>query len=431
MGLESIISVQITKGTKTVARAGFGVPMILGQHTRFAERIRFYTTLSAVAADFQTSDAEYKAAVAAFSQEKKPTKIAIGRRTAAVAQVVTITPTVVNNFSYVVTINGTAHTYVSDGTATDAEIVAGLLALINAGAQAAKVTATGTTTLVVTADAPGEPFTYAVGTNLSAVLTTANNGVQEDIQAVIDENPAWYCLLLTSRTALDIKLAASVIEAQQRIFLACSDDSDVLTAVTTDVASVLKSLSYANTAYFWSADQDAYPEAAWAGRVLPDDPGSETWKFKVLAGIAPDDDLTDTEITNLEFKNANYYKTVGGVAIVVEGKMAGGEYVDVTRFLHWTTARIQESVYSKLINVEKVPYTDAGVAIIEGAIREVLLQGVRVGGIAPDPEFEVSAPLVRDIPSADRAARLLPDVSFNYTLAGAIHKVEVEGLVSV
>ena len=279
MSLDSIINVQITRGTRTVSRAGFGVPMILGQHTRFAGRIEYYTSFAGVtAAGFISSDAEYKAAQAAFAQDIKPARIAIGRRTAAVAQVITWTPVVANLTLYTVTINGTLHSYTSDASATDLEIVAALLALINGGAQAAKVTASGTTTLIVTADAAGEPFTYANSTSMgTASVTFANNGVQEDIDAVIFESDDWYCLHLTSRTDLDITLAAAKIQSLKKIFVACSDTAAIKTSSTTDLGSVLKDNTYTRTALLWSGNQISYPEVGWAAPLLALDPGSETW----------------------------------------------------------------------------------------------------------------------------------------------------------
>jgi hypothetical protein len=430
-GLDDIVRVVITRGSKTVSRAGFGTPMILGLHTRFAERIRFYSSLAAVAGDgFLTSDSEYKAAAAMFAQEIKPSKIAIGRRTAAVAQVVTYTPTVLNSTLYTVTINGTLHSYTSDGTATDAEIVAGLIAAINGGAQAAKVTASGTTTLIITSDNAGESFTYAASSNLAGVLTTPNNGVQEDIQAVIEASDDWYCLILTSRTDLDIRLAAAKIETLKKIQIACSDDSNVKGASSSDIGSVLELAAYLRTALLYSADQANYPEAAWAATRLPLDPGSETWKFATLSGITPDA-LTDNEVSNLEGKKVNFYNTIAGLSIVQNGQVSGNEWIDVIRGIDWLEARMKERVFSRLVNSPKVPYTDLGVAVIEADVRAQLLEGVRVGLLAADPEFEVNVPKVADIDPADRAARILPDVSFNATLAGAIHEVEISGVVSV
>jgi hypothetical protein len=91
------------------------------------------------------------------------------------AQVATVTITAVNTTLYTVTINGVSVTYTSDGSATQAEISAGLQAAILAEpAISGLVVASGTTTLIITSVSPGLPFTIAVGANLSAAATTAN-----------------------------------------------------------------------------------------------------------------------------------------------------------------------------------------------------------------------------------------------------------------
>lgn len=91
------------------------------------------------------------------------------------AQVVTVTPDVslvaVQNF--IQTVNGTPYNFLSDATPTAAEVVTGLKLLINADFGAV-VTATGTTTLILTADVPGTPFTHAESANLNAVLSVLN-----------------------------------------------------------------------------------------------------------------------------------------------------------------------------------------------------------------------------------------------------------------
>jgi len=430
MGLESIVNVQITRGTRSVSQAGFGTPMVLGLHTRFAERSRRYSSADAMLDDgFLTSDAEYKSVNSIFSQSKKVRQVVVGRRTAAVAQVVTFTPVVANLTLYTITINGTAHSYTSDADATAAEICGALITAINGGAQASKVTATGTTTVIVTADGAGEAFSYSSTANIPGVLSTPNNGVIEDIAAVREEDDDWYCLLLTSRTALDIRLAASAIEAMRKIFGACSDDSDVITNVSTDIASILEAANYFRTFYLWSDDQANFPEAAWAGRVLPNTPGTETWAFKTLAGITASD-LTDSEITNLKNKKANYYILLGGVDITLDGKVSGGEWIDVIRLIDEIEARIQEGIYSKLVNLEKIPFTDAGIAIIEAEIRAVLLPRENSGALVPGSS-NVFVPKAADVPSADRANRLLSGVEFETQVAGAIHATDIAGFVSV
>ena len=92
-----------------------------------------------------------------------------------VAQVNTLTPTVVNASAEqtdTVTINGTAFEFTSDATPTATEIVTGLKALVNASDE--PVTATGTTTLILTADTAGVAFTVSASTNLADVATTLN-----------------------------------------------------------------------------------------------------------------------------------------------------------------------------------------------------------------------------------------------------------------
>jgi hypothetical protein len=99
---------------------------------------------------------------------------------AAIAQVDTVTPTVANNTTYILSVTpsgGSAQlfVYTSSGAATATEICDAFRALVNANPMA--VTASGTTTLVLTADVAGVAggfTTVDAGTGtLGIVLTTA------------------------------------------------------------------------------------------------------------------------------------------------------------------------------------------------------------------------------------------------------------------
>src|SRR3989338_1179465 len=132
MSVEQIVDVQITLGSKSVTRAGFGTPLVLGPNADFGgDLVRTYTNLTGVGEDFASTDDEFKWAQRLFAQEKKPKQIMIGKRATAVAQVLTLTPTVQNEGVYTVTINGVPYQFTADIDATAEEIVAGLLALIN------------------------------------------------------------------------------------------------------------------------------------------------------------------------------------------------------------------------------------------------------------------------------------------------------------
>lgn len=253
------------------------------------------------------------------------------------------------------------------------------------------------------------------------------------IQAVSD---LWYGLSLCNQSSAVILAAALYIETQEKIFIADSLDAGIPASGSGDVLSQLKALGYDRTALMYSTSAAQGPSAAWLGGQLPQTPGSSTWKFKTLIGITPDS-LSQTAVNNIiglpgtPAKNGNIYETVGGVPITQEGWMVSGQFIDITVGLDWLKSRMQENVFSLLVASPKVPYTDQGVSVIVNAIRQTLQQGVINGLIDGNSPIEVNAPAVLDIPLADRANRILPDVTFSCRLAGAVHFVEIQGTVSV
>ena len=106
-------------------------------------------------------------------------------------------------------------------------------------------------------------------------------------------------------------------------------------------------------------------------------------------------------------------------------------FIDITRSVDFLRARLQEFIYAQLANLDKIPFTDEGVAVIEAEVRAVLQLGIGQGILAANPEPVITVPRVADVSFSDKASRLLPDVEFEATLAGAIHSVQIEGVVSV
>ncbi len=92
---------------------------------------------------------------------------------------------------------------------------------------------------------------------------------------------------------------------------------------------------------------------------------------------------------------------------------------------------IKNSIIIYLVNNNKVPYTDTGIAMIEAEVRRALDLGVTNNFLAADPEYTVEVPRAAAVPPNDKANRILRNVSFQATLAGAIHFVEIRGVVSV
>jgi hypothetical protein len=263
----------------------------------------------------------------------------------------------------------------------------------------------------------------------------------EDLAAITAANDTWYCLLLAEPSDEDIVTLATQIEGQKKIFLTSSSTAGIATSANDDLASSLKSKGYSRTGLLYTQNKNAVAEAAWVGGQLPQTPGSNNWAYKKLAGAAADtlaanqlSQLYGTPIAGVPAKNVNAYTLVGGNPITFPGIMAGGQFIDITIGLDWLQANIQTGVYALLSAVSKVPYTDAGAAMLMSVVRGVMAQGEANGLIdGSDAEYPISVtcPPVSSVSRAQRAARIAPTINFACRLQGAFNSVKVVGNVSV
>lgn len=261
----------------------------------------------------------------------------------------------------------------------------------------------------------------------------------EAVLAIKVENSAWYAVGMINDTEANQLSLAGAIEADCRIAGIRSPDTTTLATTETDIGFKLKDLSRERTFVIYSSsarDNDAdsgsqYPEFAWLGKILPKLPGSVNWMFKTLSGISPDV-LSGTDLVNLQDKNVNYFHEYGGQNITEEGTMASGEFIDIIRGSDFIQARMQEAIYARLVNLDKIPYTNPGVDIIVAEMEAVLQRAVIVNEIlSADPAPTVTKPDVRDVSFNDRAGRILPDITFDGTFAGAVNNIKIRGNVTV
>lgn len=280
--------------------------------------------------------------------------------------------------------------------------------------------------------AAGALFSYTIDSlGLELRDMTLDPGIVADLAAVIAADDDWYGLVIDSNSEAEILAVAADIEARRKVFAAHTADTRVKVAAETgDVGSDLEASAYARTFLAWNNDTLSYIGAAWLGKILPLDPGSATWAFKTLAGSTVDA-LTETEISALDGKTVNHYTQIAGINVTRYGKMSGGEFIDITHGIDWLTARLKERIFAVIANNAKLPYTDASVDMIKAQIYAQLQQGVDRNFLAGTPAPLVTAPKVADVSALDKLARLLPDVEFSATLAGAIHKVDISGTLSV
>ena len=259
----------------------------------------------------------------------------------------------------------------------------------------------------------------------------ADPGIATDLAAIRDADSDWYGLLLDSNSKQEVLPAAAWADGQRVLFGAASSDGGVLNPNSTDdVAYRLRQASRSRTFLAWNEQVLSPIAAAWMSRMLTTTPGTSNWSYKTLPGVSPDN-LTTSQRAAVDAKNANHYTTVAGRNVTRYGVLPSGQFIDVTRFVDFLSARLQENIFGLLVSRPKVPYTDGGVDLITNEIRAQLRRGVESGALAANPEPTVTAPRVADVPSVDRANRVLPDVQFTAQLAGAINKVRIKGTLIV
>lgn len=448
-----MITVNITRQTTTVTRQGFGEALMLGVNNLTLTRVLTITKGSwpaqMVAEGFDTTDPQYVALSDYFAQSPSPNVAYIGRVNADQQDIDVTNYDVLT--TYKITIDddtATGTEYTSLGAAPAASDVAAALALaIDGGSQNVSAVNNGTV-VEITADPLGSAFIAegsvdAVGTGTiedTATISLAEDG-DDALTACLSELSDWYGIVYTGtegRLVAQQKLVADWAEANQRLYIAASADSDirVLTAAadtSTTIAGYMKSNSLKQSAcIFHTLAATQYIDAAWFGRCLQADPGSINWNYKNLSSVTVDTDMTATYRTNMGGKGASWYETFGGLnstQLGIQSAQNGfGDYIDVTRTIDWLAIRMQEAIAALEIRVDKVPFTNKGIASVEAEIRAVLQLGVENGAVA---SFTTSVPDVADVSTADKAVRHLDDVVFTAVLAGSINSVAISGTVTV
>ena len=114
-----------------------------------------------------------------------------------------------------------------------------------------------------------------------------------------------------------------------------------------------------------------------------------------------------------------------------QGVVASGEYIDVIQGIDWIKATMQFRIFNRLQQAAKVPYTDKGASVVEAEMKAVLTEAVERTILSEDPAPTTNIPKVGNVAPENKQARLFPDCKFEGTLAGAIHKVTINGTITV
>ena len=271
--------------------------------------------------------------------------------------------------------------------------------------------------------------------NGAQLLYVAVQQASEEIETTLNraiETAGWYGFALCGDNASNYVKAAAWADANNKLF-------------GFTVSGTTNSVGNTNVYAFGFASKsiETYPNNAYthiAAMVvaMKHIAGSETWAYKTLVGIEPEN-FTTTEMSTLEDNGLNYFVKCAGKNITLNGKTVSGEWIDVIRFRDWLQNDMQKRIYNVLIANSKVAYTSAGITLIENQMLASLMQGQANGGIAETefdedgkeiPGFTTSVPNSVSISDSDKEERTLKNCKFTARLAGAIHLIEVSGNLS-
>ncbi len=285
---------------------------------------------------------------------------------------------------------------------------------------------------------------------------TADTSRVVSLNAIKQENNGFYTIVDVNADETEILEVASFAETNEKFFIALTSSTDVANAVGGNILAQLKALNYNNTELIYTpasnidTDGDLIRvDAVLAGYWGTFVPGTETQKFITLNGVvAADSDtlldrVTDTQITNILDNNGNLYLSSLVGDSFQEGVAVSGRFADITRYSQQLKYDLKVAASLVLKNaITKVPYTDGGVEQIKHALETVLQRNIAQGQLTIFQDldangrsayfpYKITTVAVNDVASADRLAREYNDFQIKVRYSSAIHKVGIDGTITV
>lgn len=475
--VEDIIQVNVSVSAQFPSAPGFSTLLVAGASNRLpvGDRLRYYSSLTDVGSDFSTSDDEYIAASRWFSQQPRPSRIGIGRRftspvPAELMGAIKVGPAAsdvtpfnaITTGALTITINGAAVNLTALDFSTDPTlnaVAARITTALNSASSGSSIIYTGNRFILRSGTTgPTSTLTYsgtpASGVNIAELLglRAIDNGVLtqgqaaetvaeslDNLRGVSDD---WYFMTLNSTaTDQEVKDAAEWTEAQLKFHGFTTDNSDVLDAATTnDIGSFMEAAGYSRTVWQWSLNTHAIVSLL-ARQATVDYAGENTvitLKFKQEPGVNVEN-LTTSQRLAVQGKNGNTYINRGDFAMIEQGVVANGRFIDEVVGLDAFTSLVQNEVFGALATAPtKIAQTDQDLTRLTDAAALICEQFVDNGFLAPaiwrggrygsvntgdylSAGYYIYMAPVASQSQADREARRAPTMTILLTGSGAVH----------
>lgn len=395
------------------------------------------------------------ALLAIFGQDRRPARVAIGRRPTEVSQIDTVTVVGIADGTYVHTIVdhtgvSTDFEYISAGALAAADIRSGLRAVVDADSRFTAADAAGATYTVTPQGYTGGAFSSTMSVSggplagaLTVETTTANVGLFEGLTAIRAAQVAagteafWYATDLM-HTDVGIyegsrwALGQDGISFPPAVFMGQSNTANILDpAVTTDVFSRLRTAARIRTGAIWHALDTQYPDAAWGGRCLPVDPGAINWAWRVLwevtGGSFSSTDVNTLMSSEAGCKRGNWVETMGRGPTIFDGVMFSGHYIDLIRGRDKLIGEVNAALIELQQTNDAVTFDDIDDVdnALLNAARKLEGKLIRKGSIS------VTGADLASIPEENLANRTLPARTLTAEIRSMITRMNVEGTLTV
>lgn len=457
--------------TAVAPRQTFGIQLLLVDDNQIPidQRLRL-TTPTAWDEEYTSGTVPYEYAKVFFAQALKAESLMFGRWASAATEPLFVCGPGYEK-DYLVWAAETAGSFaVTDGTNTDditgltfagVTALSQILAILDAGLAAVVTpTVTGLNTFAFEFDSTGRLVlrssqtgevaatisitTASGGSDISEPLIDASNGTsvagldaeepEDALVAISAINNSYYNVHIRGATDTQQEDLASYIETQEKLAdFVTADPNCIDPASVDDLPYNLQALNLKRSLVIYHEHTDEYPDAAVAGRFLPEKEGTFQFEWQDLASVsdaglsAP---LSATALTALKDKNCSNIQRISPITFLYNGLTAGGIEKRIMLGRDWFVARNREDIFTYQINTKLAAFDNATLTDIEGIIRTNGNEAIdrRILIDTPERPFTVTLPDADDIDQATRATHELVVLdAFQGYLNVAIHDYRIVG----
>jgi hypothetical protein len=124
-----------------------------------------------------------------------------------------------------------------------------------------------------------------------------------------------------------------------------------------------------------------------------------------------------------------------GVLQTTQAQTQSGEYVDVVLGALWIKLEMEAGLRNLALTTGKIPYSNAGIALLVGVAEKVLKEAAVNGIVLLDDSgnavYTINYLKREQTTAQDRADRVYNNISWTASLAGAVEKAQISGTLEV